>query len=36
MRQKAYQWTYEDAIMYLAEIGVPIGPDGPLGIGWND
>ncbi len=27
----------EDAVEYLAGIGVPIGPDGmPLGIGWDD
>ncbi len=32
-----YFMSEEDAVEYLASIGVPIGPDGmPLGIGWDD
>ena len=36
-RSTADMWTEEDGIRFLAETGVPIGPDGtPLGIGWDD
>ena len=29
--------SYEDAVEYLYNIGVPISPTGePLGIGWDD
>ena len=31
-----YQYEYENAMMLLAEMGVPFLPDGtPLGIGWD-